>query len=936
MTSSSSASKRRPALPGATALHSRGLCGTGQTVGIADTGVDTGSCFFGGSSSSTSSGPKVAGYFHFLGDRGDAQPGHGTHVAALAVGEEGIGQAPCARLAVVDMYDTSRVNPRYNVPTLIGSVFDPFRSVGAEVACMPWDCPAGACPGLESQIDDYVWNNPTFLPIFPSGNRESATDPRMPLPGCVSRNALCVGASYSDASVYAEHPSFPRTALRIGSGDCHRSAADPKDCDSYMDALPALFGPTAPADPAKCRGESRHCVASGSACPECAFPAGALELVSALPLRRADPVDACSPLRPLFGFVCLAQRGGCSFALKVHNCAQAGAKGVIVANRAGDEWPTLMDEAASMSGLDVSIPAVLVPGNSGVNVWQDGLVGTFPVIRRSAATAASAAVPFSSHGPLADGRMKPELVFPGDALPSAVVGASCAARAESGTSQSCGVAAGAAALVREYLLDRADPELARVTTPWASSIKALLAAGAGGPQSQGAAAQSKVGFGLPRLDNTLPFSTGGSEQADLRLILLQGTMKTRSMDKVSEQHQDYCFSVGARPKLQDGQEQRSSLVLAFPTPNAGSDLDLEVRCAEDNWRERAVNDLAPGQPDRNSNVEKVFLDVPPGQLCVVSIRSYQNNALSQPYSLVAAGPFQWRPGCELTGSGSPPPCGAHGRPDVAAGRASLKATSGCTCEVGWAGPLCAERVRPLPVGAEVYEEELRPWSWIFYSVEVCASPVRFELEVASTVRLSLRAAAAASADGGEASKPPVHLWSSTAASGTDWALKGAHEWSDGAFLFSANTSEVDGTYPATLRATLTARSVGGGSVGSGPSYVHLAVLSRERDKDVRYVLRHSSGTPCAAALGSGSRGIAAGEAGLGIGAVVAIVLAIVVFVALAATLVWRRCRGKRSGSASARVGQMPAIDVEKSPAFPQAVQSTNSVGPCSLRATASA
>ena len=48
----------------------------------------------------------------------------------------------------------------------------------------------------------------------------------------------------------------------------------------------------------------------------------------------------------------------------------------------------------------------------------------------------------------------------------------------SGTSQSCGLAAGAAALVREYLSDWADLSEARLREVWASTIKAMLVAAA--------------------------------------------------------------------------------------------------------------------------------------------------------------------------------------------------------------------------------------------------------------------------------------------------------------------------------------------------------------------------------------------------------------------------------------------------------------------------
>ncbi|CAM9317023.1 unnamed protein product [Discosporangium mesarthrocarpum] len=64
---------------------------------------------------------------------------------------------------------------------------------------------------------------------------------------------------------------------------------------------------------------------------------------------------------------------------------------------------------------------------------------------------------FSSYGPSEDGRVKPELVAPGDQVFSASSDATdshtCQLAAASGTSMSCPIAAGAAAIVRQYFID---------------------------------------------------------------------------------------------------------------------------------------------------------------------------------------------------------------------------------------------------------------------------------------------------------------------------------------------------------------------------------------------------------------------------------------------------------------------------------------------------
>ncbi|CAN0509287.1 unnamed protein product, partial [Ectocarpus sp. 8 AP-2014] len=62
---------------------------------------------------------------------------------------------------------------------------------------------------------------------------------------------------------------------------------------------------------------------------------------------------------------------------------------------------------------------------------------------------------FSSLGPTTDGRIKPDILAPGHYIFSASNGGegSCQLDRNSGTSMSCPIAAGAAALVRQYLVD---------------------------------------------------------------------------------------------------------------------------------------------------------------------------------------------------------------------------------------------------------------------------------------------------------------------------------------------------------------------------------------------------------------------------------------------------------------------------------------------------
>ena len=129
---------------------------------------------------------------------------------------------------------------------------------------------------------------------------------------------------------------------------------------------------------------------------------------------------------------------------------------------------------------------------------------------------------YSSEGPTLDGRIKPDLVAPGDGICSAraeeaisVVGSVCGTGSHSngrsmymqlsGTSQATAVAGGSASLAREYLR-----EVAGINKPSASLIKATLINGAedlGTPNIPNA----KEGWGQIDLENSLnPTSAGVS------------------------------------------------------------------------------------------------------------------------------------------------------------------------------------------------------------------------------------------------------------------------------------------------------------------------------------------------------------------------------------------------------------------------------------------
>jgi len=314
----------------APALHAAGLSGRGQVVGLGDTGVDVRSCAFAGATDVafdevSGSHRKVAAYFTLHGDHSDGPDGHGTHIAGSMVSDAtgGSGIAPNARVAVVDLEDSRRPG-FYDVPDHnIGSAyFDLLRHAGAFVACSPWSYERH--DSLETSIDAYVWRHREFLPVFPSGNTFGHAE-KVPHAPCGAKNVLCVGASHNARQAYVSKPSFVHSTMRILHGSC-ASLETGTSCASEVQALPAFFGATAPVELAECQAVASLCLDTGSACPECAFPASALNIVSDALTSWAWPRDACTALQQSFprDSVCLVERGGCSFITKAANCASAG------------------------------------------------------------------------------------------------------------------------------------------------------------------------------------------------------------------------------------------------------------------------------------------------------------------------------------------------------------------------------------------------------------------------------------------------------------------------------------------------------------------------------------------------------------------------------------------------------------------------------------
>ncbi|PGH35699.1 hypothetical protein GX50_01412 [[Emmonsia] crescens] len=245
---------------------------------------------------------------------------------------------------------------------------------------------------------------------------------------------------------------------------------------------------------------------------------------------------------------------------------------------------------------------------------------------------------FSSRGPTAEGRFKPDLVAPGTALLSTL---SRNAQSDSqygdsldpqwwflaGTSMSTPLVAGCAAAVRESLVKNG------TANPSAALVKALLINGAlelvgqYNPSEAGPSPNYNSGFGLVNLRNSiiLPSQDNGGFQEGGPLAQGEGADKpiTVTIPKTA--------SVSAA----EGSVLKVTLVWSDP-PGAElqNDLDLLVRTSD--GKERHGNMGEKTDFDRSNNVEQVtWTNIPEGdvQIIISAFRITRDN-FPQPYAVV--------------------------------------------------------------------------------------------------------------------------------------------------------------------------------------------------------------------------------------------------------------------------------------------------------------
>ena len=722
-----------------------GLTGAGQLAGVGDTGLDLGSCFF-DDPEGRRPGPrhrKVEGYRE-IADAGDAT-GHGSHVCGSLAGSprsglprEGAGvwedpatysgMAPEARVLFSDLGPDD--GEGLLSPQSMKHYFDYAYDRGARVHTDSWGGLSPRYTQEAREVDAYAFEKQDFLPVTAAGNdgnmlHEQHSTVSTP---ATAKNSICVGSTLGEQGRQPE--------IDGGKAELFRAQYALPGEDSRLRVLDfvglqAEFG-------VPLRPRRRPAVPDGGERPPGdgdGDEGGAGGPRAQWKIAVAQPLDACYPLADaedgqLRDRVLLVQRGGCYFSVKARHAEAAGARAIVVfdaAHTASGFFAMALPEAEErmVGARSPGITALSVPHSTGA--W---LLKAASASRAAAAAAGSAgaggqgqgqgfveatvsrlgAAPapeglhdniadFSSFGPTLDGRVKPDIVAPGELIASASTYGYCEVRRVSGTSMSAPLVAGAAVLAQQYFVEgryaqqppggngteAADPE--RGFRPSGALLKAVILNGA--QEMRGFTESSlplepvpsyRQGWGRTDISHSLPLGTPGAPV--FQLLVADGVQVRSTGDR-----DRYCVRIPPEDAVdrRPGGRPRAPLRVTLAWMDApGSvtssgallvnDLDLALGVPRGSAEPSAG---AARRPDRVNNVERLEVARPlPGAGYLVSVTAHRVNwslgdGRGQPYALAAQAPLGstlcqcGQPGCGCDESG-PDAC-----PGLSAGVADL-------------------------------------------------------------------------------------------------------------------------------------------------------------------------------------------------------------------------------------------------------------------------
>uniref|UniRef100_A0A7S0J3W4 WW domain-containing protein n=1 Tax=Calcidiscus leptoporus TaxID=127549 RepID=A0A7S0J3W4_9EUKA len=199
---------------GETPIWDMGIHGEGEIIGVGDSGLDTGHCFFeqaaGQNAVDQQYGPdhrKVVSYRPFADGEATGTADHGTHVTGTILGESsnldetGASEMGVAFKAKVSFTDIGSGNSGFlDVPDNLATNFFNFDyEQGARIHSNSWGANINAYTQYAAQVDQFSSENPDFLILFAAGNSGDQGPASVGAPA-TAKNCITVGASENPGS----------------------------------------------------------------------------------------------------------------------------------------------------------------------------------------------------------------------------------------------------------------------------------------------------------------------------------------------------------------------------------------------------------------------------------------------------------------------------------------------------------------------------------------------------------------------------------------------------------------------------------------------------------------------------------------------------------------------------------------------------------------
>ena len=189
-----------------TPVWDQGLTGKGEIVGIADSGINTSSCFFADVPN------KIFKYAVLAGATKGDEIGHGTHTSGSIAGNETTnpklegfdGQAKDAQLYFQDV-GADASGSLSAVPDDLDLLFQPPYDAGVRIHSDSWGGDSSSYDAFARTIDVFVHAHPDFLVLFANGNagpeRGSVGSP------ATAKDLISVGASENATAADPDRPN---------------------------------------------------------------------------------------------------------------------------------------------------------------------------------------------------------------------------------------------------------------------------------------------------------------------------------------------------------------------------------------------------------------------------------------------------------------------------------------------------------------------------------------------------------------------------------------------------------------------------------------------------------------------------------------------------------------------------------------------------------